>query len=96
MVAIEAGAEDVQVSDGSMDITTEPQRLDQVRKALEGSGAEIVSVEDLMQPKSTVALEGKEALQNLRLLDKLENLDDVQKAFSNADIPDEIMEQYEG
>ncbi|MDO8689926.1 MAG: YebC/PmpR family DNA-binding transcriptional regulator, partial [Dehalococcoidia bacterium] len=96
MVAIEAGAEDVQVNDGSIDITTEPQRLEQVRKALEGSGAQIVSVEDLMQPKSTVALDGKEALQALRLLDKLEDLDDAQKAFSNADIPDEIMEQYEG
>lgn len=96
MVAIEAGAEDVQINDGSLEITTEPQRLEQVRKALEQSKAEVVSAEDVMQPKSTVYLEGKEALQALRLLDRLEDLDDVQKAFFNADIPEEIMEQYEG
>lgn len=96
LVAIEAGAEDVQISDGSLEVTTEPQRLEEVRKALEGSRAHIVSSEDVMQPKSTVSLDGKEALQALRLLDRLEELDDVQKAFFNADISDEIMEQYEG
>ncbi len=96
MVAIEAGAEDVQVSDGSLEITTEPQRLEQVRKALEESKAHITSAEDVMQPKTTVSLDGKEALQALRLLDRLDELDDVQTAFFNADIPDEIMEQYEG
>lgn len=96
LLAIEAGAEDVQITDGSLEITTEPQLLEQVRRALEDSKAQVLSSEDVMQPKSTVALEGKEALQALRLLDKLEELDDVQKAFFNADIPEEVMEQYEG
>ncbi|MDP2726428.1 MAG: YebC/PmpR family DNA-binding transcriptional regulator [Dehalococcoidia bacterium] len=96
LLAIEAGAEDVQISDGSLEVITDPQLLEKVRLALEESKAHIVSSEELMQPKTTVALEGKEAHQSLRLLDKLESLDDVQRVFFNADIPEEEMEKFEG
>lgn len=96
LLAIEAGAEDVQISNGSLEVTVQPQGLEQVRRALEGSQAQVVSCEDLMQPKNTVPLEEKEAFQALRLLDRLEGLDDVQQAFFNADIPEEVMEKFEG
>ena len=56
----------------------------------------IESSEFAMVPKNTVALEKPAALQTLRLLDQLEDLDDVQKVFSNADFPDEALEQYKG
>lgn len=95
LAAIEAGAEDVQISDGSLEVATEPQQLEEVRQALEKTKAHIVSAEDVMQPKTTVPLDGKEAFQALRLLDRLEDLDDVQHAFFNADIPDDVMEKYE-
>lgn len=96
LLAIEAGADDVTISDGALEVTTDPQRLEEVRRALEDTKAPIVSSEALMQPKSTVPLEGKEALQALRLLDRLEDLEEVQRAFFNADIPQELMERFEG
>jgi len=96
MLAIEAGAEDVQVRDGSLEVTTAPRELEEVRRTMETSKVQIVSSEDVMQPKTTVPLGEKEALQALRLLDKLESLDDVQRVFFNADIPDEVMEKFEG
>ena len=96
LLAIEAGAQDVQISDGSLEVITEPHQLEELRRVLETSKAQVVSAEDLMQPKTTVPLEEKEALQALRLLDRLEGLDDVQRVFFNADIADEVMEKFEG
>ncbi|MDP2937149.1 MAG: YebC/PmpR family DNA-binding transcriptional regulator, partial [Dehalococcoidia bacterium] len=96
LIAIEVGAEDVQISDGVLEITADPKNLEELRRALEASKAHIISSEDLMQPKTSVALDEKGALQSLRLLDRLESLDDVQRVFFNADIPDEVMEKFEG
>ena len=48
-----------------------------------------------MVPKTTIALDDKEAEQTLRLLDALEDLDDIQKAFTNADFPPEVLERYQ-
>lgn len=96
LIAIEVGAEDVQISDGVLEITADPKDLEELRRALEASKAHIISAEDLMQPKTSVALDEKGALQSLRLLDRLESLDDVQRVFFNADIPDEVMEKFEG
>jgi YebC/PmpR family DNA-binding regulatory protein len=95
LIAIEVGAEDVQISDGVLEIIADPKNLEEIRRALEASKAQIVSSEDLMQPKTSVALNEKDALQSLRLLDRLESLDDVQRVFFNADIPDEVMEKFE-
>jgi YebC/PmpR family DNA-binding regulatory protein len=96
LLAIEVGAEDVSIADGSLEVYTEPQRLEEVRKALEASQVNITSAEIAMQPKTTVPLEDKAALQTLKLLDKLDSLDDVQRVFFNADIPEELMEGFEG
>jgi YebC/PmpR family DNA-binding regulatory protein len=97
--AIDAGAEDVdEVGDGDEELTiyTEPSRLDDVRKALEAKKVPIARAESTMVPKTKVELGEKEAVQTLRLIDRLEDLDDVQNVFTNAEIANEIAEKYEG
>ncbi len=95
LAAIDAGAEAVKVEDGYVEVYTVPEELEKVRAALEGQNVEIESSEILKVPKSLVALDDKAALQTLKLLDKLEENDDVQNVFSNADIPDAVMEAYQ-
>ena len=96
LTAIDAGADDVKIEDGYVEVHTQPQDLEAVRKAMEGSGVKVTSAELSMVPKTTVTLEEKESLQTLRLMDKLEELDDIQRVFTNADIPDEVLKKYEG
>jgi len=91
---IDAGAEDIKVIDGSLEVHTKPEDLEGLRRALEQRELAIVSAEVLKVPKSVVMLDEKAALQALRLLDKLEELDDVQRVFTNADFPDEALERY--
>ena len=91
---IDAGAEDIKVIDGSLEVHTKPEDLEGLRKALEERDLAIVSAEVLMVPKSVVMLGEKAALQALRLLDRLEELDDVQRVFTNADFPDEALDNY--
>jgi len=91
---IDAGAEDIKIINGSLEVHIKPEDLEGVRKTLEEQNLAIVSAEVLMVPKSTVMLEEKTALQTLRLLDKLEELDEVQRVFTNADFPDEALENY--
>ena len=94
LLAIDAAAEDVQVDGGYVEIYTAPDSLERVRKELEGQGVDTSSAELSMKPKSTLSLEDKQAEQTLRLLDGLEELEDVQKVYSNADFPDEVLERY--
>ena len=94
LVAIDAGAEDFETFDSTLQIYSPPDRLEEIRKTLSESEASIVSSELSMIPSNTVALDQKAAIQALRLLDQLEDLDDVQKVYSNADFPDEVLEQY--
>jgi YebC/PmpR family DNA-binding regulatory protein len=94
LLAIDAAAEDVQVDGGYVEIYTAPDALEEVRKKLEGSGVGASSAELSMKPKSVLSLADKEAEQTLRLLDSLEELEDVQKVYSNADFPDEVLERY--
>jgi len=91
---IDAGAEDIKIINGSLEVHIKPEDLEGVRKTLEEQNLAIVSAEVLMVPKSTVMLEEKTALQTLRLLDRLEELDEVQRVFTNADFPDEALENY--
>ena len=93
---IDAGAEDIKMIDGSLEVHIKPEDLEGVRKTLEVEDLAIVSAEVLMVPKSTVMLEEKAALQTLRLLDRLEELDEVQRVFTNADFPNEALERYRG
>ena len=94
LFAIDAGAEDIKVMDESLEIQTKPEDLEGLRKALEERKLTIVSAEVLMVPNNVVMLDEKAALQALRLLDRLEELDDVQRVFTNADFPDEALENY--
>jgi len=91
---IDAGAEDIKIINGSLEVHIKPEDLEGVRKTLEEQNLAIVSAEVLMVPKRTVMLEEKTALQTLRLLDRLEELDEVQRVFTNADFPDEALENY--
>lgn len=93
--AIDAGAEDVKVQDGHVEIYTPPETFEAVRAALERKNVPIASAELSMMSKTTVELDEKAALQTLKLLDKLENLDEVQHVASNADFPDSVLEKYQ-
>jgi len=93
--AIDAGAEDVKVENNYVEIYTKLGELEAVRTALEQKNLPVASAELSMIPKTTVELEEKTALQTLKLLDKLEELDEVQHVSSNADFPNSILEKYQ-
>ena len=93
--AIDVGADDVKVEDTLVEIYTKPEDLETVRKALEESGVAISSAELTLIPQNLVKLAEKDALQALKLLDKLEETDGVQHVFTNADFPDEIVKSYQ-
>jgi len=92
--AIDAGAEDVTVEKGYLEIYTKPEDMERVRAAMEQNNLSIASSEMIMISKNTVALEEKAALTTLKLLDKLEELDEVQHVTTNADFPENILEKY--
>ncbi|MEE9324074.1 MAG: YebC/PmpR family DNA-binding transcriptional regulator [Dehalococcoidia bacterium] len=94
LLTIDAGAEDVKLYDNSIDIYTKLSDLERVRQALEGRGVTISSAEASMVPKTVVTLDEKAAMQTLRLMDKLEELDDVQRVYTNADFPEEVLASY--
>jgi YebC/PmpR family DNA-binding regulatory protein len=95
-VALSGGAEDIAEDGEQWQITTEPADFMPVREALEQSGIGYVSAELTMLPKSTVAPSEKEARQILRLIDALEENDDVQDVHSNFDISEELLEAVAG
>ena len=92
--AIDAGAEDVKIENNYVEIYTKPEELEMVRTALDQKNLPAASAELSMLPKTMVELEEKAALQTLKLLDKLEGLDDVQHVFSNIDFSDSTLEKY--
>ena len=94
LMAIDAGAEDVEVEDKRVEVRTAPENLEKVRRALEEMGVTGLSADLAMLPKSTISLDDKQAVQVLRLLDTLEELDDVQRVYSNGDFPDEVLVEY--
>lgn len=91
--AVEAGAEDMKTTTEDYEITTAPEDFVKVRRALEQARYTLSSAEITMVPKTTVPLTGKEAQQVLRLMEALEDHDDVQHVYANFDIPDEVLEQ---
>lgn len=93
--AIDAGADDVKVEGDYVEIYTQPEDMLAVRATLEEKNIPIDSAELAKLPKTVVQLDDKAALQTLKLLDKLEDLDDVQRVSSNADFPDSVLEQYQ-
>jgi YebC/PmpR family DNA-binding regulatory protein len=97
--AIDAGAEDVdspEPSDEVLTLYTDPTQLEAVRHALEARQVPIAKAESTLVPKTRVELAEKEALQALRLIERLEELDDVQNVYTNAEIPDAVAEQFAG
>ena len=95
LLAIDAGAEDILIDEGVLEIYSPIESLQEVQKSIQAESVPVRSAEMSMVPKTTVALGDKEAEQTLRLLDTLEDLDDVQKAFTNADFPPEVLEKYQ-
>ena len=91
--AIEAGADDVSEQDEQFEVTTEPASFIEVREALESKGFKQMNAEITMIPQTQVVLEGKQAESMLRLMDKLEDNDDVQNVYANFDISAEEMEK---
>ena len=96
MAAIDAGADDIQESDGQLEVFTGKTDLDVVRRALDGQKMKISSAELAMVPKAAMDLDEKGATAVARLVERLEELDDVQRVFLNADIPVEILESLSG
>lgn len=91
MMAIEAGAVDIDLSDEAMDVITEPADLHKVREALEAQGVTVESAELAPIPKNKVELNEKDSEAALRLFEKLDDLDDVSRVYSNAVISDVIL-----
>ncbi len=93
--AIDAGADDVKIEGDYVEIYTMPEDLLAVRSALETKNIPIASAELLKVPKTTVQLDDKAAMQTMKLLEKLEEIDEMQHVYSNADFPDAVLEQYQ-
>ncbi len=94
-VTLEAGAEDI-VSEGeAFEVYTDQASFEEVRTAIEEAGIPLLSAEITMKPQTTVKLEGKEAEQMINLMDKLEDLDDIQNVYANFDISEETLNAME-
>jgi YebC/PmpR family DNA-binding regulatory protein len=92
LAAIEAGAEDVAADDDVVEVTTQPSDLESVREALEAAGFAVARAEVVQMPQNVVELDEKAAIAAIKLLERLDDLDDVQRVFSNADFPAELVE----
>lgn len=93
MATLDAGAEDIKSEGDTIEVLCQPEDLQKVRDALSEAGIEYTSAEATMLPQSTVRVEdSKEASRILRLMDSLEDNDDVQQVYANFDIPDEILQ----
>jgi len=95
LLAIDAGAEDVKIESDFVEVYTVPEELETVRAALKQQNLELDNTELSMVPKTMVQLEERAALQTLKMLDRLEEIDEVQNVYSNADFPDAVLEKYQ-
>jgi YebC/PmpR family DNA-binding regulatory protein len=91
--AIDAGAEDIALDDDVFEVITEPGDLQSVRDALEGAGVDIESADVAQRPKSRVPVEEADAAKLLRLIDALEELDDVSAVHANFDVDAGVLER---
>jgi YebC/PmpR family DNA-binding regulatory protein len=96
LVAIDVGADDVVQDEDTLFVYTEPSNLERVRRALEEKGMVVADAEQTLVPKTQVELDDHTAEQVIRLVDRLEELDDVQIVYSNSIIPDEVAEKLAG
>lgn len=93
--AIDAGAEDIKVTNDYIEIYTKPGEMEKIRLALEQHHLPIASSEMTMMSNNMIGIDEKASLQTMRLLDKLEEMDEVQHVACNADFPENILEQYQ-
>jgi YebC/PmpR family DNA-binding regulatory protein len=91
LLAIDAGAVDIDTESDPVEITTSPADLQSVREALESAGVKVESAELTMQAKAPIEIDAGQARQNLRLIEALEDHDDVQRVTANFELPDEIL-----
>ena len=94
-VALEAGADDIVEQDGGFEVTTDVASFISVKDALDAASIETASAEITMVPDTMVACDADLAGKVMKLIDVIEECDDVQKVYSNADIPDEVMASLE-
>lgn len=92
---IDAGAEDVQIEENAIEVYTEVAELNNVRQALLKSGLPVTNAERTMKPKTLLQTDEKDALVALRMIEKLEDLDDVQKVYTNLEVSDELLEKLD-
>jgi YebC/PmpR family DNA-binding regulatory protein len=92
-VALEAGAEDVRDAGEQFEVLTEPGDFETVREAMEAAEIPFASAEVTMVPQNTTPVEGRDAEKMVDLMEALDDCDDVQKAYTNADIPDAFFEE---
>jgi len=95
LLAIDAGAEDIRTDgeEGAMEIITAPSELKAVQDVLTAQGLKIEDAQISMQPKAPMALSEEAQIKGLRLIEKLEDLDDVQEVYTNIEISDDVMAQ---
>jgi len=89
--ALDAGAEDIREDNSNFEVITAPEDFEAVKAAIDSASISYIVAEVTMLPQSTTFLNGKEAEQMVRLMEALEDCDDVQKVYTNADIPEEIV-----
>jgi len=96
LIAIDAGAEDVQTDDSAVEVYTDPGSFEAVRQALETAAVAIENAEVAMVPSATVELDEATSLKVMRLIEKLEDLDDVQSVVTNANFAESAMASVAG
>lgn len=89
-VALEAGAEDVREDGNNFEVITAPEDYEAVKEAIDTASIATIAAEVTMLPQTMTALDGTTALKMIKLIDALEDCDDVQKVYTNADIPDDL------
>jgi transcriptional/translational regulatory protein YebC/TACO1 len=92
-VALDVGANDITQSDGGWEVTCEPQDFLNVRQAIEKAEIKLMSAEVTMVPANTIACDASTGTKMLNFIDALEEHEDVQNVYTNADIPEEAMEE---
>jgi len=90
--ALDAGATDMRSVEKAFEITTGPAEMEAVREALQKGGVPVLEAQVTYVPQSTVRVENKDATSVVRLIEALEEMDDVQHVYANYDIPDEVLE----
>lgn len=94
--ALEADAEDIQEQDGTFELTCEPSALQDLRARIESLGLTPMSAQVTMVPQTLTRVDGEDAERVLRLMEELEEHDDVQRIYANFDIPDDILARHSG